>query len=144
VSRHTCHLPNIRLHLVPPSSNTWSGDGSLEEFGEYANHPLSIGVEYDFVLVDGRARNLCLSTSYRLAPRGIIVLHDANRAEYSTDAFASVQSFLTGDRRSRGIKLVAHSAEIWEGLDLQTFADLGRFYSRFIEPLFLARQDEHH
>ncbi len=50
---------------------------------EYVSKPASCGVAFDLILVDGRARNACLRQGYELLrPGGIMVIHDAQRAEY--------------------------------------------------------------
>lgn len=52
-------------------------------FGAYIEFPAGLGCSFDFVLVDGRARSLCVRAGYALLrPGGILLLHDAQRAEY--------------------------------------------------------------
>jgi predicted O-methyltransferase YrrM len=71
---------NVRVHTVPPEEE-WArnGDGSYGDFREYVEYPARFG-EFDFILVDGRAREACLRQArYLLAEGGVVVLHDANR-----------------------------------------------------------------
>lgn len=96
----------LDLHLIEPSEpepqllergsaadkrerrlarNAWrlraESDPSL--FGAYIEFPASLGIEFDFVLVDGRARSLCARAGFALLrPGGVLLLHDAQRAEY--------------------------------------------------------------
>lgn len=50
---------------------------------DYVSKPAECGVAFDLILVDGRARNACLRQGYELLrPGGIMVIHDAQRAEY--------------------------------------------------------------
>ncbi len=79
----TMDLPRqVRLHHVPPDRQRWSvsaGDGDLKEFRNYVKFPAQYGA-FDFILVDGRAREACLlEASSLLSPHGVVVLHDANR-----------------------------------------------------------------
>lgn len=50
---------------------------------DYVAAPATLGMEFDFVLVDGRARTHCLIEGFRLLrPGGVILIHDAQRPEY--------------------------------------------------------------
>ncbi|MCB9506504.1 MAG: class I SAM-dependent methyltransferase [Myxococcales bacterium] len=50
---------------------------------DYVALPGSIHTSYDFVLVDGRARNACMRAGYALLRSGgVMVIHDAQRPEY--------------------------------------------------------------
>ncbi|MFV8749235.1 hypothetical protein ACNOYE_01660 [Nannocystaceae bacterium ST9] len=50
---------------------------------DYVEFPRSLASEFDFVLVDGRARSLCIRTGFELLRAGgILLLHDAQRPEY--------------------------------------------------------------
>jgi predicted O-methyltransferase YrrM len=73
---------NVQVHAVPPEKEPWSwdrGDGTYGDFREYVEFPARFG-EFDFILVDGRAREACLRKARELlAPGGVVVLHDANR-----------------------------------------------------------------
>lgn len=52
-------------------------------FEDYINFPLNYGGLFDFILVDGRARVFCLETGWKcLRSGGVMLLHDAQRAEY--------------------------------------------------------------
>ena len=50
---------------------------------DYVARPGQLGMEFDFVLVDGRARIHCLVEGWKLLrPGGVILIHDAQRPEY--------------------------------------------------------------
>ncbi len=50
---------------------------------DYVALPGTLGYTYDLILVDGRARTHCLRAGFELLrPGGVIVIHDAHRAEY--------------------------------------------------------------
>jgi len=50
---------------------------------DYVSRPRTIRTSYDFILVDGRARNACVREGWELLePGGVLVVHDAQRAEY--------------------------------------------------------------
>ncbi len=49
----------------------------------YVGRPRALGGDFDFVLVDGRARRFCLAEGFELLrPGGLMVLHDAQRTDY--------------------------------------------------------------
>ena len=49
---------------------------------EYINYPSSLGIKFNFILIDGRRRRECLESAHKLlAPKGVAVLHDAERPE---------------------------------------------------------------
>ena len=89
--------PRLSLHLIPsrlPQPPNGAKRSIVQEWNlraerepdvmaEYVAFPRSLGLTFDFVLVDGRARTFCLREGYELlAPGGLIVLHDAQREEY--------------------------------------------------------------
>jgi predicted O-methyltransferase YrrM len=73
---------HVRVYTVPPEKEPWlpgNGDGNYGDFRNYVEFPAGFG-EFDFILVDGRAREACLRQArYLLAEGGVVVLHDANR-----------------------------------------------------------------
>jgi len=83
VDRIRPNLPgNVNVYAVPPDNPAWSSesrDGTYGDFRTYVDAPARFG-EYDFILVDGRARAACLHRARNLlAEGGVVVLHDANR-----------------------------------------------------------------
>lgn len=51
----------------------------------YVGLPRTLGISFDFVLVDGRARNFCAKEGYDLLRSGgVLVVHDAQRDEYAS------------------------------------------------------------
>ena len=75
---------NVRVHAIPPEKGSWDpadGDGRLGDFRNYVEYPAGLG-EFDFILVDGRARQACLRRARSmLAKGGIVVMHDTNRSD---------------------------------------------------------------
>lgn len=89
--------PRLTLHLVPPDCALPGPKAKREEIlawdrraeddasmmQSYVALPRTLGLEFDFVLVDGRARNFCMKEGFDLLrPGGVLVLHDAQRTEY--------------------------------------------------------------
>jgi predicted O-methyltransferase YrrM len=86
--------PRLELHLVEPnveapteSKAYWefAARAELERglFENYVDFPASLGMIFDFVLVDGRARAFCIEAGWTLLrPGGVLVVHDAQRTEY--------------------------------------------------------------
>jgi hypothetical protein len=88
--------PRLSLHLIPPDAPAPASDASQREIQawdqraevdptlmrSYVAFPRSLGLEFDFVLVDGRARNFCLAQGFSLLRSGgVLILHDAQRPE---------------------------------------------------------------
>ncbi len=72
------HVPTNGVHIER------SSDGLPTTFRDYIQYPETTGKQFDFALVDGRARVACSEAGWRLMkPDGIMALHDAQRAEYS-------------------------------------------------------------
>jgi methyltransferase family protein len=89
--------PRLELHYIPaeeaapPRSllNTrrrrWNARAESDRrlLANYIDFPGTLGVLFDWVFVDGRARSFCLSAGWNLLrPGGLLVLHDAQRPEY--------------------------------------------------------------
>ncbi|HKP97260.1 MAG TPA: hypothetical protein VJ385_16040 [Fibrobacteria bacterium] len=116
---------NVRVYAVPPEKNHWlpaEGDGSYGDFRNYVEFPARFG-DYDFILVDGRAREACLRQArYLLAEGGVVVLHDANRDFlHKPWELYPRQIFFQDYRR--------YSGGIWIGSvdrDISSLMDLGR------------------
>lgn len=52
-------------------------------FANYIDLPRQLGLQPDLVIVDGRARSLCIAEGFDLLrPGGVLILHDAQRPEY--------------------------------------------------------------
>src|SRR5690606_10905515 len=92
--------PRLTLHLVEPTrpepprrilnvtkrkrlAYRALGESDPSLFRDYINFPHSLGLAFDFILVDGRARRFCLETAWDvLRPGGVLALHDAQRTIY--------------------------------------------------------------
>lgn len=98
--------PRLRLHCVPGAEPepefpgkgkerkkafyawTLRGEREPELFADYVRFPSTLGMTFQFVLVDGRARVHCMRAGYELLePGGVLVVHDAERDVYQ-DAIA--------------------------------------------------------
>lgn len=95
--------PRLELHLVEPSSPepklgedpsraereqlvAWraQAESDAELMRDYVALPRGLDDhEFDFVLVDGRARCFCIREGFTLLrPGGVLLVHDAQRSEY--------------------------------------------------------------
>ena len=76
---------NVEIFHIPPNHFPWTdkyGDGAYSDLRDYVEFPSKFG-NFDFILVDGRARKDCLIKAYRLIKNeGVVTLHDANRNYY--------------------------------------------------------------
>lgn len=89
--------PRLQLHLREPDQPLGKVKAAKEErvawdlkaevepqiMASYVELPGTLGMEFDFVLVDGRARSFCVAAGFSLLVQGGgLVLHDAQRQEY--------------------------------------------------------------
>jgi hypothetical protein len=52
-------------------------------FRDYIDHPATLGMTFDCIFVDGRARNFCIEAGWSLLERGgLMIIHDAQRSFY--------------------------------------------------------------
>ena len=88
--------PRLQLHLAAPDVPPPAG-ATPQQLGDWDNHaehdpallatyvglPATLGLQFDLILVDGRARCLCMTAGWDLlAPGGVLLVHDAQRPEY--------------------------------------------------------------
>jgi hypothetical protein len=66
-------------------------------FKDYVEHPATLGLTFDCIFVDGRARNFCIETGWDLLDRGgLMIIHDAQRDIYhETIAKMGAATYLT-------------------------------------------------
>ena len=86
--------PDVPMSTARPTVKEHEAWGALAEtdptmLAAYAAFPATLGLEFDFVLVDGRARVYCIPVGFRLLRRGgLLVVHDAERTEYHPPLYA--------------------------------------------------------
>jgi hypothetical protein len=88
--RTAAEVNDPRLTLIlhepqwPPKPGWWEmAERDPDWLPEYVTAPRNTGLQFDFILVDGRARRFCLAEAIELVnPCGAIVLHDAQRRVY--------------------------------------------------------------
>jgi predicted O-methyltransferase YrrM len=52
-------------------------------FAAYVDHPSTLGMTFDVIFVDGRARNFCIEAGWALLEKGgLMIIHDAQRPMY--------------------------------------------------------------
>lgn len=124
----------VRIHAVPPESEDWSTrdkDGTYSDFRTYVDYPEKFG-PYDFILVDGRARESCLEKAHGLlAPGGVAVLHDANRSfrRAPGGVFPSEAEFRDYRRWSGGLWIGSKDRPLSTVLDLGRHGRIWRMYN---------------
>lgn len=118
------HPPGcVQLVHVAPNHQPWTdpfGDGAFDDLRDYIRYPKKYA-PYDFILVDGRARNECLKMARQfIKPDGIVVLHDANRPHYHRETHHYPhQILLQGYRiKSGGVWIGSLERPITEVLDV--------------------------
>jgi FkbM family methyltransferase len=96
---------NVKLHYVPKNKEEAPGhDGTEEEYYDYVHFPATLGILFDLIFIDGRARVACAREAVKLLkPGGCIIIHDyknpsntpgARRPEYEVvEDFLQVEGF---------------------------------------------------
>ncbi|MFN0025093.1 MAG: hypothetical protein ACKVS5_14475 [Parvularculaceae bacterium] len=72
-------------------------------FNDYIDAPAALGLTFDCIFVDGRARNFCIETGWDLLEAGgLMIIHDAQREFYhETIAKIGTPIYLTPWRRGQ-------------------------------------------
>jgi len=114
---------NVEIFHIPPNRFPWTDehkDGDYSDLKDYVEFPSKFG-EFDFILVDGRARNDCLIKAYELIKSdGVVVLHDANREYYHEPFKLYKHQILLKDYRKDpgGLWIGSKGREIMDVLDV--------------------------
>lgn len=114
------------------------GDGSYSQFKSYIEFPKG---EFNFILIDGRARSACLKKAFELvSENGVVILHDANRKIY-VDEFGQLfnHQIILNDYRYKkepmdcegGIWIGSKSLNLDQLLDKESEQKIWKFYSDF-------------
>ncbi len=91
---------NVECLLNSPTCEEDKNVQETLDLNDYINAPLSIGMKFDFILVDGRRRAECMECASKvLSDGGITVLHDAEREWYHDGCkhYASGGQFVTAN-----------------------------------------------
>ena len=117
IEKKTKQNPNVEVFYILPDHFPWTDeykDGAYSDLSSYVEFPNSLG-DFDFILIDGRARKECLMKAYQLLrSRGVVVLHDANR-KYYHGPFELYESWvLFEDHRKFGAYLKCEGG-LWVG-----------------------------
>jgi predicted O-methyltransferase YrrM len=114
---------NTKIYHIPPNNYPLDehNDGSYVDLKDYVEFPRSLGMSFDFILVDGRARKDCLTCAFDLLNScGVVVLHDANRKYYLDPCKLYKYQVLFTDHRE-------DAGGLWIGskdLDISTVLDV--------------------
>ncbi|MDZ7627792.1 MAG: hypothetical protein U5J99_05195 [Parvularculaceae bacterium] len=78
--------PKARLFgLYRAERSAWRRRAETDRgvFKDYVDLPTTLGMGFDCIFVDGRARNFCIETGWELLDRGgLMIIHDAQREFY--------------------------------------------------------------
>ena len=73
---------NLHLYHVEPDNPDYHKEGNYEDFKAYLDFPVN-HAPFDFILVDGMARNDCMKMYFNyLKDDGVLIIHDNNRSFY--------------------------------------------------------------
>jgi len=109
---------NVQIFHIKPNDYNWTDKysyGSYLDFKEYIEFPGNLG-KFDFILVDGKARNECIIKAYELLEKeGIVILHDANR-DYNEESLNLYNNqILIQDARKYANEPIERGGGIWIG-----------------------------
>lgn len=127
---------NVQICHVPPNQFSWSDpnqDGAYSDLKDYIEFPSQFG-EFDFILVDGRARVDCLMKAYELIRNdGVVILHDANRKHYHSPFHLFKFQFLFTDHRTRsgGIWVASKGRDVRSVLNIDQHKMLFYLYNQY-------------
>jgi SAM-dependent methyltransferase len=133
--REAQSAPHVEVHAVAPNQFPWTDkerDGGRQDLRDYVEFARRFA-PYDFILVDGRARVSCIEEAFDLLrPRGVVLLHDANRLHYHRAFGPYANQFrLQGHRgKDGGIWLASKEADINEYLDTDRHEKLWKWCRR--------------
>lgn len=125
---------NVKIIHKPPNHSPWTDenqDGSYSDLKDYVDYPSKQG-EFDFILVDGRARTDCLRMAHELiTDKGIVILHDSNRRYYHEIFGLYKYQVLFKDYREGGggVWVASKGAEIDTVLNVDMHRHLWRVYN---------------
>ena len=126
----------VEIYLIQPNKYPWSdeyGDGDYSDLKDYIEYPSKFG-KFDFILIDGRARRYCLIKAYKLlSNKGVVVLHDANRAYYHEPFKLFNHSLLFTDYREGwgGIWIGSKKLKLENVIDVEKHAKFWKIISKF-------------
>lgn len=109
----------VNVIYITPNNHTWSdvnGDGAYSDLEHYVDKPSQLG-RFDFMLVDGRARNACLAKAAKIIEdSGVVILHDANRAYYHESFKLFKYGVLLTDHRDNagGLWIGSHNIDVYK------------------------------
>lgn len=113
----------IKIINVVPNHFPWSDecqDGSYSDLKDYVEFPSGFE-NFDFILIDGRARKDCLIKAHEIIDdKCIVILHDANRKNYqkSFDLFKYQMLFSDNRNDAGGLWIGSKGIEINDVLNL--------------------------
>lgn len=116
--------PNLDLHYV----NVEGNDPKVPSEDIYASFPKSFA-PFDFILVDGIRRENCIELAHDLlSDKGIVVVHDSNRAHYHPHIKKFKYWFILEDFRKSagGLGLASNHVDVTQLIDLEQHAALWR------------------
>ncbi len=91
--------------LVRAKRQAWRRRAETDRsiFREYVEFPTTLGLTFDCIFVDGRARNFCIETGWEILEKGgLMIIHDAQRVIYhETIARMGTPIYLTPWRRGQ-------------------------------------------
>jgi hypothetical protein len=143
--------PRVSITLVEPDNPEYitrvskydeKKEGLPEDFRTYIEFPSGLGIKFDFIFIDGRARRECIKLAFTLAsPDGVVIVHDANRDSYFTDLPPFSSTLLLQDyrhhRKAGGIWVGKINGDISDILDVAHHKKVWKQHEILAKILFL-------
>ena len=131
--------PNTEIFYVPANGSYHTAaceDDAYTDFKDYIEYPGRFG-NFDFILVDGRARKECLIKAHEIIyNNGVIVLHDSNRKYYHEPfSMYKYQVLFTDYQKYNGVPegglwIGCNDAPLHNVLNIEKHKKIWSFYNR--------------
>jgi len=111
----------LEIYFVGSDNSSWRHEGYYNDFKTYINFPEKLS-KFDFILVDGMARESCIKKAYELlSENGVMIIHDCNRIQYHEELKIFPNWMIIEDYRKTagGIGICTKSKSIESLFDLE-------------------------
>jgi predicted O-methyltransferase YrrM len=129
--------PNTKIYCVPANSHyqpdVYTGDAH-SDFKDYVEFPQSLGMKFDFILIDGKVRKDCLLCALDILNKeGTVVLHNANRKDYSEALrHYTHQVLFNEDSLYSGLWIGNNDLNLQAVFDVEKYKKLWEFHKKLL------------
>ncbi len=124
----------VSVVCVKPNNDVSPGAEKYNDYKDYIEYPDSLGLKFDYIFIDGRARSECLAKARALLnTQGIVVVHDANRSDYHKAFTPYKEQILFSDMRyvkGGGCWIGSNDLDLKEVLDIDKHTRVWNCYNK--------------